>query len=539
MLKKIFFLVSASVIAMIFPAKALGIVGFVWTSAPSSAQVGDIITVSAKYYNKYGRAEDAYFCAADTPDGWTLDNGPHVQFLSAANGTATIKILSKGNGVFYVIAQADSAPTSDRIKITIGSTSSSPTLTLTSPVSEARPGTTVTLNCTAKGGSGSTTWSISSPVADTVENGVVQLSSVNTSRTVTVSASYSGLTKSISLAVKAICDTPVIEPGDGTVFTTFGQKVVLSCATAGSTIRYTLDGSTPDFDSPVYTSPFNVTNDTTIIAFASASGFYDSPTTTATLTKYKETLLAPELFAKDIETDVMLERHQEVSIVAANNAAIYYTLDGSLPSIDSTLYEKPICVFTEAHIKAIAILDDWNDSTISSLVVTNPMSLSDAVNCTNLTMESSTWTFDTTQAFAGMVSLTSGVCADGTTNDLHCEIEGPKTISFRWKCSCEDDPDYDNWDYLCFLVNGEEKARIDGDAGWQEVSLGILTTGPCLLSWEFRKDAQLSAGEDCGWLDSLSISENNPVWPDVRDEAGVKAVLAGAADGRLAERIGI
>ena len=103
--------------------------------------------------------------------------------------------------------------------------------------------------------------------------------------------------------------------------------------------------------------------------------------------------------------------------------------------------------------------------------------------------------------------MVSGTCADGATNVLCCEAKGFKTISFRWKCSCEDDPDYNDWDYLCFLVDGVEKARIDGNTGWQEVSIDLLSAGTYVLSWEYRKDSSLSSGEDCAWLDAVSISE--------------------------------
>lgn len=507
--RSIFFVVASMMMWMISAINTYaGRLGWV-TTAPSTAQVGSIITIKAQFI--YGltsadaKTENAYaFVIAGNYDGDYVSGMPSVSRLSESNGTLTIRIDSRGNGVFYVIAMAEHASYSDRIQINV---TTPPELTLSSPVSEAKPGTQITLTYTTKGGSGSPSWSILSPVGDTVSNGVVQLSNENIARTVTVTLSFSGLTKSVTLSVKAICDAPVITPGDGTVFPPPNQKVVLSCATAGSVIYYTLDGSTPTSNSFVYSAAFNITNDTTIKTFASAAGFYDSPITTATLTKYRETLSAPTITAKRVETDGLIEPHQEVTIVSDNGASVFYTLDGSTPSESSTLYKSPFYVFTAASIKAIAIRDGWHDSTVSSLVVTNSLSFGDAVNCTNLTMESPTWTIDEKQAFMGMLSMNSGPCADGATNAISCETEGFQTISFRWKCSCEDDPEYDNWDYLCFLVNGEEKARIDGNTDWQEVTMDLLTPDVCLLSWEYRKDSQLSAGEDCGWLDGLSITE--------------------------------
>ena len=199
-----------------------------------------------------------------------------------------------------------------------------PVLTLSSPVSEAKPGTTVALIYTATGGSGSPTWSISSPVADTVANGVVQLSSVNTARTVKVTATYSGLTKAVSLSIKAMCDPPVITPGDGTIFSTPSQNVVFSCATAGATIYYTLDGSTPSYNSLIYSGAFNITNDTIIKAFSSATGFYDSEITTAKLTQHQATPSVPKLTSIEV-----LSNPTRVMVCGTGRAGAGYELQWS------------------------------------------------------------------------------------------------------------------------------------------------------------------------------------------------------------------
>ena len=46
------------------------------------------------------------------------------------------------------------------------------------------------------------------------------------------------------------------------------QNVAISCATSGATIRYTRDGSTPSFTSPIYTAPLVVAASTTVKARA-------------------------------------------------------------------------------------------------------------------------------------------------------------------------------------------------------------------------------------------------------------------------------
>ena len=73
---------------------------------------------------------------------------------------------------------------------------------------------------------------------------------------------------------------PTITPNGGTV--SFPVSVTLATMTAGATIRYTLDGSTPSSSSPAYTGPFTVTTALTVRAKAMASGMNDSPVSQAT-----------------------------------------------------------------------------------------------------------------------------------------------------------------------------------------------------------------------------------------------------------------
>ncbi|OKI16443.1 hypothetical protein A6A07_10470 [Streptomyces sp. CB03911] len=75
---------------------------------------------------------------------------------------------------------------------------------------------------------------------------------------------------------------PAISPAGGQFAT--AQTVTISDATAGATIRYTRDGSTPTNSSPVYTGAFSVTASSTVKAFAQASGLTDSPVASATFT---------------------------------------------------------------------------------------------------------------------------------------------------------------------------------------------------------------------------------------------------------------
>ena len=73
---------------------------------------------------------------------------------------------------------------------------------------------------------------------------------------------------------------PTFSPEAGVYFEP--QTVTISCETADATIHYTMDGSTPTEDSPVYSSALNIDETTTVKAKAWKSGYQPSPVATAT-----------------------------------------------------------------------------------------------------------------------------------------------------------------------------------------------------------------------------------------------------------------
>ncbi|XVS67595.1 chitobiase/beta-hexosaminidase C-terminal domain-containing protein [Actinosynnema sp. CA-299493] len=76
--------------------------------------------------------------------------------------------------------------------------------------------------------------------------------------------------------------TPTFSPGTGTYPT--AQVVTISTATAGATIRYTVDGSTPTASSTPYSGPISVPTTRTVNAIALKSGLANSAVAGATYT---------------------------------------------------------------------------------------------------------------------------------------------------------------------------------------------------------------------------------------------------------------
>ena len=73
--------------------------------------------------------------------------------------------------------------------------------------------------------------------------------------------------------------TPTIQPSGGTF--TASQSVSITDGTAGATIYYTTDGSTPSTSSPLYSAPFSLTSATNVQAMAAANGYNNSSSTSA------------------------------------------------------------------------------------------------------------------------------------------------------------------------------------------------------------------------------------------------------------------
>jgi len=81
---------------------------------------------------------------------------------------------------------------------------------------------------------------------------------------------------------QAATATPTFSPAAGTY--TSPQMVTISDATAGATIYYTIDGTTPTTTSTKYTSTIAVNSTETIKAIATTTGFANSAVATATYT---------------------------------------------------------------------------------------------------------------------------------------------------------------------------------------------------------------------------------------------------------------
>jgi Legume lectin domain/Chitobiase/beta-hexosaminidase C-terminal domain/PQQ-like domain len=163
---------------------------------------------------------------------------------------------------------------------------------------------------------------------------------------------------------------PLFSPAAGTYTGT--QSVTLTDATPGSTIFYTTNGSTPATTAGGNTfqfsaaTPISVAATETIKALATASGFTTSTVNSATYTINALQSAPTPTIAPATGTYTSA---QTVTITDPG-ATIYYTIDGSAPSPNSTKYAASFIVNATTTVRAIAVESGFSNSAIAQSVIT-------------------------------------------------------------------------------------------------------------------------------------------------------------------------
>jgi len=110
------------------------------------------------------------------------------------------------------------------------------------------------------------------------------------------------------------------------------------------------------------------------------------------------------------------------------------------------------------------------------------------------------WVIDNANIYEGVHSSKSGAgLPDGEVSHLNINIDvtAPGDISFFKFVSSE------AYDYLQFYIDGNKQGEWSGiDNAWSFVSFPV-TVGNHDFEWEYDKDASVSDGQDCAWIDYI------------------------------------
>ena len=159
-------------------------------------------------------------------------------------------------------------------------------------------------------------------------------------------------------------ETPSFSPAAGTYTGT--QNVTITSGTAGSTIYYTTDGTTPTTGSTVYSTSVSVTASNTIKAIAVKNGMADSDVASAAYTilaKVATPTFSPAAGAYTGTQSVIISN-------ATAGSTIYYTTNGTNPTTASTVYSAPITISSSCTIKAMAAKSGMTNSDVASAAYT-------------------------------------------------------------------------------------------------------------------------------------------------------------------------
>lgn len=146
---------------------------------------------------------------------------------------------------------------------------------------------------------------------------------------------------------------PNIVP-DGGVFID-EVSITITSATAGMTIRYTLDDSTPTNTSTLYGAPFLLTNSATVRAVAYTNDQYSSVVAAPFVRKLATPVIDPPGAAFLDPVLVTITTHPAY-------ASIRYTTNGTMPDASSALYAAPFYVSTDLTLRARAFLAGVTES---------------------------------------------------------------------------------------------------------------------------------------------------------------------------------
>ncbi len=156
---------------------------------------------------------------------------------------------------------------------------------------------------------------------------------------------------------------PVATPAGGTF--EGPQNITLTCATQGAQIKYTIDGSEPSSTAgTIYNTPITISASTTLKFIAYKNNMRDS----AVISNAYTIKTAAPVFTPIAGT---YEGQRTISISCPTEGAIiYYTTDGSTPTINSAQYSAPFNINSSQTIKAFAQKNGLTESSVVSAAYT-------------------------------------------------------------------------------------------------------------------------------------------------------------------------
>jgi hypothetical protein len=201
--------------------------------------------------------------------------------------------------------------------------------------------------------------------SSSVYSAAIPVSATTTIQAIAAGGSFSQSSPaSATYTIQSSAATPTFSPAAGTY--TSAQSVTISDSSAGATIYYTTNGTTPTTSSSVYSAAIPVSATSTIQAIAAGGSFSQSSPASATYTIHPPA--ATPTFSPAAGTYTSA---QSVTISDSSaGATIYYTTNGTTPTTSSSVYSAAIPVSATSTIQAIAAGGSFSQSSPASAIYT-------------------------------------------------------------------------------------------------------------------------------------------------------------------------
>lgn len=189
-------------------------------------------------------------------------------------------------------------------------------------------------------------------------------------------------------------------------------------------------------------------------------------------------------------------RSGEYRLLATSTGGLPLRLTGLAEDDSYTIYEK-----TENGLVVYMA---------SVLVQSVPtLTIGESVNAPSLewtTGGAADWTGEVSvEAKDGIHAARSGEIGDDTNVWMQTTLRGYGTLSFAWRCSCEE-----RSDMLHVVVDDVVKGMISGETPWTDNAIEILGEGEHVVRWVYRKGRSGSAGADAAWVDCVAWVSSDP-----------------------------
>lgn len=174
----------------------------------------------------------------------------------------------------------------------------------------------------------------------------------------------------------------------------------------------------------------------------------------------------------------------------------------NLAGATTSTYTITNAQLSHAGSYSVIVSNAYGSATSTNALLTVSASTSLATALDNhgflwLTNGNGSWVGQFGVSFDGADAAESGAISHAQQTSFETTVEGPGTLTFRWKVSSES-----LYDYLRFYLNGSEQTRISGEVNWQQKSISI-PAGPQNARWSYTKDGSVHSGQDKGWVDQV------------------------------------